>query len=103
YVGMTRARSRLVLTGAARRRIFGEYQASQPSRFLEEVPAELVDQVSSPYSSSAYQGNFAHYEFRTNPYGRGRRGGGRVQETGYGHEDGDPSSTIALKLGMQVA
>src|SRR6266550_964311 len=31
YVGMTRARSRLVLTGAARRRIFGEYQSSEPS------------------------------------------------------------------------
>ena len=39
YVGMTRARSRLVLTGAARRRIFGEYQASEPSRFIDEVPA----------------------------------------------------------------
>src|SRR4029077_21082097 len=38
YVGMTRARSRLVLTGAARRRIFGEYQSSQPSRFIDEVP-----------------------------------------------------------------
>ncbi|HKB09800.1 MAG TPA: UvrD-helicase domain-containing protein [Vicinamibacterales bacterium] len=102
YVGMTRARSRLVLTGAARRRIFGEYQASQPSRFLEEVPAELVDQVSSPYSSSAYQGNFAHYEFRTNPYGRGRRGGDRVKEAVYAYEDEDQSSTIALKLGMKV-
>jgi DNA helicase-2/ATP-dependent DNA helicase PcrA len=42
YVGMTRARTRLVLTGAARRRIFGEYQASQPSRFIDEVPAALI-------------------------------------------------------------
>src|SRR4029079_3534924 len=37
YVGMTRARSQLVLTGAARRRVFGEYQATTPSRFIEEV------------------------------------------------------------------
>jgi len=37
YVGMTRAPSRLVLTGAARRRIFGEYQASERSRFIDEV------------------------------------------------------------------
>ena len=29
YVGMTRARSRLVLTGAARRRVFGEYQVER--------------------------------------------------------------------------
>src|SRR3954467_5769120 len=72
YVGMTRARQRLVLTGAARRRIFGEYQSSQPSRFIDEVPAELVDRVAPSYSpSSGYQGHFPHYEFRTNPYGRG--------------------------------
>ena len=42
YVGMTRAQSRLVLTGAARRRVFGEYKASEPSRFIDEVPAELA-------------------------------------------------------------
>ncbi len=41
YVGMTRARFKLVLTGAARRRIFGEYQNSQPSRFIEEVPGRV--------------------------------------------------------------
>ena len=32
YVGMTRARSRLVLTGAARRRVFGEYQSRASRR-----------------------------------------------------------------------
>ena len=41
YVGMTRARQRLVLTGAARRRVFGEYQSSNPSRFIDEIPEEL--------------------------------------------------------------
>src|SRR5438477_4679011 len=41
YVGMTRARQRLVLTGAARRRIFGDYQSSEPSRFIDEVPVTL--------------------------------------------------------------
>src|SRR6478672_7750796 len=74
YVGMTRARSRLVLTGAARRRIFGEYQSSEPSRFIDEVPADLIERNAASFSSSSgYQGNFPHYEFRTNPYGRGRR------------------------------
>ena len=51
YVGITRARSRLVLTSAARRRVFGDYQATQPSRFLEEIPADLVEQEFSAYSS----------------------------------------------------
>jgi ATP-dependent DNA helicase UvrD/PcrA len=105
YVGMTRARSRLVLTGAARRRIFGEYQSSKPSRFIDEVPAELINQIAPSYSSasSGYQGSFPHYEFRTNPYGRGRRGD-RVKETTgtYAYEDEDQSTGLALKLGMKV-
>jgi DNA helicase II / ATP-dependent DNA helicase PcrA len=46
YVGMTRARSSLTLTRAVYRRIFGNEQqmrASLPSRFLGEIPTELVD------------------------------------------------------------
>src|SRR5207247_1006891 len=78
YVGMTRARARLVLSGAAPRRVFGDYQSSEPSRFIDEVPAELVERIAPSYSSG-YQGHFPHYEFRTNPYGRGRRGG-RIRE-----------------------
>src|SRR6185295_15400401 len=88
YVGMTRARSKLVVTGAARRRVFGEYQSSNPSRFIEEVPAELMELVTPSYSSSSYQGNFPHYDFKTNPYGRR---GSRVKETtpAYAYEDED--------------
>src|SRR5213594_340909 len=97
YVGMTRARSRLVLTGAARRRIFGEYQSSEPSRFIDEVPAELLDRVTPSFSSSPYQGNFPHYDFKTDPYGRGR--GSRVRETTptYAYEDEDQSAGLALR------
>jgi DNA helicase II / ATP-dependent DNA helicase PcrA len=46
YVGMTRARKSLTLTRAVYRRIFGNEQqmrASMPSRFLGEIPSELVD------------------------------------------------------------
>ena len=48
YVGMTRARKSLTLTRAVYRRIFGNEQqlrASQPSRFLSEIPSELVETV----------------------------------------------------------
>ena len=48
YVGMTRARKSLTLTRALYRRIFGNEQqmrASLPSRFLGEIPSELVDTV----------------------------------------------------------
>jgi DNA helicase-2/ATP-dependent DNA helicase PcrA len=77
YVGMTRARTRLVLTGAARRRVFGEYQTSEPSRFLEEIPAELVERVA--HSSASATATPRYYEFRTDPYGRSR-GRPRVRE-----------------------
>ena len=48
YVGMTRARQALTLTRAVYRRIFGNEQqmrASLPSRFLSEIPSELVETV----------------------------------------------------------
>jgi ATP-dependent DNA helicase UvrD/PcrA len=99
YVGMTRARQRLVLTGAARRRVFGEYQSSKPSRFIEEIPGDLVDLIPST-SSSSYQGNFPHYQFRTNPYGAGRRV--REAEPVYAYEDEDQSTGMSLRAGMRV-
>ena len=45
YVGMTRAKDRLVLTWARQRRSFGResYGQTQPSRFLAEVPRELIE------------------------------------------------------------
>ena len=103
YVGMTRARSRLVLTGAARRRIFGEYQSSAASRFIDEVPAELLERVAPSSSSSPLQGNSPHYAFRTDPYGRGR-GGRRAHEEGpaYAYEDEDQTTGMALQAGMRV-
>src|SRR5262249_2385991 len=55
YVGMTRAERRLFLTSAARRRVFGEYQSTEPSRFIDEVPAELVERI-APVLQSGYQG-----------------------------------------------
>jgi DNA helicase II / ATP-dependent DNA helicase PcrA len=99
YVGMTRARSKLVLTGAARRRIFGEYQNSEPSRFIDEVPSELVERIAPVLSGGdrSYQNNF--YEFRTNPYGRRRL---KEDEPRYAYEDEDQSTGMSLRLGMRV-
>jgi ATP-dependent DNA helicase UvrD/PcrA len=47
YVGITRARRRLYFTCARERRIFGRGQHGTPSRFLDELPEELVDRQSS--------------------------------------------------------
>lgn len=43
YVGITRARRTLALTYAARRRIGGEDTDREPSRFLSELPSEVLD------------------------------------------------------------
>ncbi|HEY6985857.1 MAG TPA: 3'-5' exonuclease, partial [Rhodanobacteraceae bacterium] len=45
YVGITRARTRLVLTYAESRRLHGVEMYSRPSRFLREIPPELLHEV----------------------------------------------------------
>jgi DNA helicase-2/ATP-dependent DNA helicase PcrA len=45
YVGITRARERLYVTSAWSRNIFGSTQYNPPSRFLDEIPSELVLEV----------------------------------------------------------
>jgi DNA helicase II / ATP-dependent DNA helicase PcrA len=86
YVGMTRARQHLVLTGAARRRTFGEYKATSPSRFLAEVPPELIEQALD--YSSEYQRSFNTTAGRgTSPY---RRGG-----SSYSRESASPTASFA--------
>ncbi|BBD78824.1 DNA helicase II [Aerosticca soli] len=61
YVGITRAREKLVISYAESRRMHGSEMLARPSRFLAELPAELVDevrprvQVSRPF----YAGRFA--------------------------------------------
>jgi DNA helicase-2/ATP-dependent DNA helicase PcrA len=106
YVGMTRARTELVLTGASRRRVFGEYQPMEPSRFMDEVPAELVDRIEplvrSNYQSS-YQGSFRDIS-RAGSFGRGKGGRRGAQEEAlpYAYEDEDQSSLVGLRLGAKV-
>ncbi len=51
YVGITRARERLYLTNAWSRTLFGATNYNLPSRFLKEVPEELV-RVASPSSTA---------------------------------------------------
>ncbi len=43
YVGMTRAQKRLILTAASRRLVWGSYSYNLPSRFLSEIPADLLE------------------------------------------------------------
>jgi len=46
YVAMTRARKRLFLTRASSRRLFGSSRSNPPSRFLSDVPRDVVEDLS---------------------------------------------------------
>jgi DNA helicase-2/ATP-dependent DNA helicase PcrA len=82
YVGITRARKQLVLTSAARRRVFGEYQSTEPSRFIDEIPADLVERDYSEVSARA-----TSWEYRPNPYGRRHQSEGGYHRAGRGRDD----------------
>jgi DNA helicase-2/ATP-dependent DNA helicase PcrA len=98
YVGITRAQRRLVLTSAARRRVFGDYQPTEPSRFLREIPPELMEDAPSSYV--APQPSFPAFGSRR------RRGdpGGYVREEpkAYEYENEDQSVPSGLRLGLRV-
>jgi len=45
YVGITRAMNKLVITYAESRRLYGQEKFHKPSRFIREIPAELVEEI----------------------------------------------------------
>jgi ATP-dependent DNA helicase UvrD/PcrA len=61
YVGMTRARERLFLSNARRRRIFGQDQHNPPSRFIRDIPREFLD-VGDEYQPGYLFGGFRSEE-----------------------------------------
>ena len=86
YVGMTRAMDQLILTRAVYRRRYGTDlpEASVPSRFLEEVPAPLLEELGTRRASTARVG--------TGSYGRPAQSpASHREDTHYSYEDEDQS------------
>lgn len=52
YVGVTRAEEKLYLTSAKRRQMWGEFKYYNPSRFIEEIPRQLMNMTSFEGSMS---------------------------------------------------
>ncbi|WP_299670714.1 UvrD-helicase domain-containing protein [uncultured Roseobacter sp.] len=48
YVGITRAEEVCTISFAANRRVFGQWQSSMPSRFIDELPQEHVEVLTPP-------------------------------------------------------
>lgn len=77
YVGVTRARKRLYLSLAMTRAQFGEVTVAMPSRFLQEIPAELIDWRQSPGDVNSRGGTQSRaLNARRGAGGSGGSGGG---------------------------
>jgi DNA helicase-2/ATP-dependent DNA helicase PcrA len=112
YVGLTRARERLFISSAWSRTIFGSTQYNPPSRFLDEIPTELVTEVggrrrgqggsgwrSSPRSSSSDDTGGRIF----GGGGGGSRGRERVVESAIrAGQRSEPRSTGAEALGLKI-
>ena len=82
YVGMTRAMEKLVISYAEIRRIYGREEYHRPSRFLSELPSELLDEVRAKarFQPPVSKGNFASVADDT-----GFRLGQTVNHAKFGH------------------
>jgi DNA helicase-2/ATP-dependent DNA helicase PcrA len=92
YVGMTRAMDTLILSRAVYRRRYGTDmpEASVPSRFLEEVPPQLVEAL----GGSVRRGSSAASRFSSAAGGaRTRASAPHGGEPHYSYEDEDQSAT----------
>jgi DNA helicase-2/ATP-dependent DNA helicase PcrA len=58
YVGVTRAEELIFLTYAFRRMTFGRSDATSPSRFLNDVPLDLMDGASTKLSASSKEATY---------------------------------------------
>ena len=94
YVGMTRAMDTLIMTRARYRRRYGNDspESSMPSRFLEEVPSKLIEDMSPPSYGNAYSTAYPQ---------RNRRPAGSDDDFGterhYSYEDESQDSSSTAK------
>ena len=94
YVGMTRAMDQLVLTRAVYRRRYGTDlpEASVPSRFLEEVPIQLIEELSKRRSTTGAGMGTARVGTGTLARPAGRSPAAHDADIHYSYEDEDQSA-----------
>ena len=91
YVGITRAKQLLYLTSAGMRTIYGRTEASEPSRFLEEIPDKLVHEyrkISLPMGYRNTEGYKSRGGYGSSGYGYGGYGKSAYNRGGYDEEGG---------------
>ncbi|MBW4040068.1 MAG: UvrD-helicase domain-containing protein [Acidobacteria bacterium] len=96
YVGMTRAMDTLVLTRARYRRRYGNDspESSMPSRFLEEVPNKLIEDLSPPSYNSGYS---TAYPQRGDRFNRARSTDDYSNDSGYDYSSESQDTSAGAK------
>jgi DNA helicase-2/ATP-dependent DNA helicase PcrA len=91
YVGMTRARRRLILTSARVRRINGQLLSGRPSPFLLEVPREVVEDRAAAFGRDPFR---THAPY---PHQRVSKLPGGIPDEGLGPRTPDPGPRSSPK------
>ena len=103
YVGMTRAKERLFLSRAEERSTFGVGRANLPSRFLDELPVELMQ---SEEKKRSMEGLFSQEApWREDAHQTEIRPEDLSQEISFPEGSGlvlSPEGFFQLKIGMRV-
>jgi DNA helicase-2/ATP-dependent DNA helicase PcrA len=101
YVGITRAMRQLYLTYARRRAVFGAQTFGLPSRFLDEIPADLLEEP----KEAIFRGSALSTRWERSgapaPSG-GRGGGGWAQEPSAGRAREAVAEGVQFRLGEDV-
>ena len=67
YVALTRAKRKVFILTSFSRKIFGQYQNNQPSRFLNEIPSDCLQIINNSWQGG-YQSNYKqHSTYRAKP------------------------------------
>ena len=73
YVAMTRAERYLYVTHAMRRRVYGEELASEPSQFLNEMPTDLLEDLSLGKSWLSFKNGSSTIDYEHGEYKKERK------------------------------
>jgi DNA helicase II / ATP-dependent DNA helicase PcrA len=88
YVAMTRAERFLYVTHAMKRRVYGEELASEPSQFLNEMPLELMEDLSRGNSWLSFARGSTQIDYEHGEYRRGQAAGAGENQSGHRKEKG---------------
>ena len=109
YVGITRAEQELTLTSARRRMVHGETQYNPMSRFVKEIPRELLDTGNKKFTQEtempAQQNTYARAReaFRAQAFGGAFGGMTPAKNQGVGKPLTGSQALASLQKGSQLA